>query len=247
MKITNIGSRGTLFTFYDLEMPTNVYVINTMDTYFIVDTYLGEDPMVAIEDYLIEHFGNKKKIVINTHSDWDHIWGNSYFEDNLIISHEKCKEDILKNGEHFLKEHSRLKRGFRKLVVPNMTFKEKITFSEGIEVFHSPGHSVDSISIFDRVDNVLYAGDNIEYPIPFIQFEDIKGYIDTLRKYLELDADIFIGGHTEVENADIVKSNKNYLEKLLWGNSIDIEDDYVKVVHESNSKFLDSINSNDER
>ena len=238
MQIANIGSRGILFTFYDLKMPTNVYVINTEDTYFIIDTYLGEEPMIAIVDYLTNEYGDKKKIIVNTHSDWDHIWGNSYFEDNMIIGHVKCVIDIVENGEVALKEYADLKRGFVKLVPPNTILKGNMEFDEGVEIFYSPGHSEDSISVLDKVDSVIYAGDNIEFPIPYIQHDDIAIYLETLKTYEDINADIYIGGHTGIENIEIVKSNLEYLEILINDEEFRAVDEEVASIHNHNINFL---------
>jgi cyclase len=87
MEIKKVGRRGTLFTFYDLGIPTNVYVINAKQYVYILDTYLGPDIMKMINQYIKEQYGNKQVIVVNSHSHWDHVWGNSFFSPTIIISH----------------------------------------------------------------------------------------------------------------------------------------------------------------
>lgn len=239
MGIRKIGNRGLLFTYDDLGIPTNIYVIVTENKYFIIDTYLGEDIVREIDRYLKDNYGIKENIVINTHSDWDHIWGNSYFANDTIIAHRYCREDIIKNGEYYLEKYSEYKRGFKYLALPNIIFEEKIIFpEEHIEIFYSKGHSLDSISIYDSEERILYGGDNIEKPIPHIQSKDIKSYIETLDNYLKMEIDIVLGGHILVEDKSIIVENKLYLENIYNVIDMQIIDGKYSEIHDNNMKFL---------
>lgn len=240
MEIKRVCKRGFLFTYYDLGIPTNIYVIVGNDRYFIIDSYLGLEPMKEVDEFLQREFGEKDRIIINTHSDWDHIWGNAYFKKDIIISHSLCREDILLNGNYYLNKYKNFKRGVDKLKLPNLTFEDRLIFTEeAIEIFYSPGHSPDSISIYDRKDKVLYVGDNVERPIPHIQSKDIKTYIETLKKYLEFDIDSLLGGHTLIENKELVLENIDYLEDLLYKRKIEnIDEEFLKIYKE-NLEFLE--------
>ena len=175
MEIKEVASRGILFTFYDIGMATNVYNIVGRDYFFIVDSYLGPKTMEKVDRYLRNRFGDKKYIVINTHSDWDHIWGNIFFEGGKIIGHRDIAKNILVDGEKYLEKYSKYKRGEVKLLLPNILFDGELEFlDEDIYIFTSKGHTDDSISVVDRRDRVLLAGDNIEGPIPYLQSRDLS-------------------------------------------------------------------------
>jgi glyoxylase-like metal-dependent hydrolase (beta-lactamase superfamily II) len=211
-----VGNRGTLFQFDDIEMITNVYVINGMNFVFVIDTYLGPSIMEKIDLYIKDQFGNKPIFVINTHHDWDHIWGNCYFKSSLIIGHNLCVKNIKETGLKTLEEFKKYIKGNVILTYPNVTFESKIKFEdEGIEIYHTPGHTNDSISIIDYHDKVLFAGDNVEEPKPYLNKENAEQYIKTLEEYLKLDVDIIIGGHTNVCNKSLIRKNIEYAQKLL--------------------------------
>ena len=111
MEIKKIGNRGTLFTFFDLGMPTNVYVINGSQKVYIIDTYLGPDSMKEIQTYIDREYGNKQLIIVNTHNHWDHVWGNCFFSSEPIIAHKLCKDLMINYGKEALDEQKDYVRG----------------------------------------------------------------------------------------------------------------------------------------
>lgn len=196
-------------------MVTNVYVINGNKHIFIIDTYLGPDIMKQVNDYIISNFGNKPIVVINTHSDFDHVWGNCLYKESLIIAHTKCLEYMKKHGLEQFELYPNLIRGDVVLTYPNITIDKYIRFEEDeVELYHTPGHSDDSISIIDCFDKVLFAGDNIEEPYPFVEKDNVPKYIKTLEKYLTLDVNIVIGGHSSISNKDLIRNNIEYAKRI---------------------------------
>lgn len=209
-----VGSRGTLFTFTDAFL-TNVYVINGEKNVYIIDTYLGPDVMKSVNKYIAQNFGKKPVIVINTHHHWDHVWGNSVYASHTIIAHELCVKNMKETGEKVLKEQGHYQIGKVKQTYPNVTFDHRLYFEEDeVLIYHTPGHTDDSISIIDLHDKVLYAGDNIEDPKPMVDKKEVDQYIQTLEDYLELDVDYVIGGHSNCEDKKIIISNLEYVKSL---------------------------------
>ncbi|MCO5387088.1 MAG: hypothetical protein NHB14_16405 [Desulfosporosinus sp.] len=51
--------------------------------------------MNTIKEYLLNQIVSKELLVFNSHSDWDHIWGNCVFESAEVIGHEKAKKNFL--------------------------------------------------------------------------------------------------------------------------------------------------------
>jgi len=239
MEIKKVGSRGTLFTFYDLGIPTNVYVINAKKHVYILDTYLGPDIMKLINQYINERYGNKQVIVVNSHSHWDHVWGNNFFSSNIIISHELCKKYMEQDGLEALEEYKEYKKGNVALAYPNLTFTDKICFEEDkVLIYYTPGHTDDEISIIDLEDKVLFAGDNLERPIPYLISKDISQYIKTLEDYLSIDVQIIIGGHTNCEDKNLIQDNLDYVKKVLIGNTAEFEKGEYAQYHKTNMEGL---------
>lgn len=219
MHVQKIGKRGLVFSFENdyIGDTTNVYVINTEETIFVCDTFLGPDSMEKVVNHeeLKEDFKKKRIIVFNSHFDWDHVWGNSFFKDELIISHEKCKENLIKNGEEDLEKHGKQKEGEDELVIPKLTFGDKLVFEkEGVKFFHSPGHTSGSSSCYDSYDQVLFVGDNLEKPIPYLNVAPIDDYLVSLKKYTTLKVKHIIPGHGEIAASELLEKNLTYLEEV---------------------------------
>ncbi|MCG3260637.1 MAG: MBL fold metallo-hydrolase [Candidatus Heimdallarchaeota archaeon] len=216
MKVQKVGSRGYVFTFED-PYKLNIYVINGEEHIFICDTGFGSDSVNAILDYLRTlDIHSKPFIVFNSHADYDHVWGNHVFKESEIIAHELSPEIFQKEGEEILEIYGEHKRGEVILTPPNRLFKEKIVFKiEGVEFYHSPGHTLESSSCFDHKEKVLFVGDNIESPFPYINFLNLENYCDSLREYLSRNAKVIISGHDEVMfDESLILKNLQYLETI---------------------------------
>jgi glyoxylase-like metal-dependent hydrolase (beta-lactamase superfamily II) len=239
MKIREIGKRGTLFTFDDLNgFETNCYLINCEKYIFVVDTFLGPQSMEGIKDYIESKLQSKPVIVFNSHFHFDHIWGNCAFKGSIIISHDGCRKlmEEYSNGE--LEEYGKYKKGEVNIVYPNLTFTDKLIFEEeGIEFFHTPGHSDDSASFIDRVDRVLFVGDNIESPIPYLCTEDLDRYIATLESYCKTDVEFIVCGHCDGNRA-LVERNLDYVKKFKDRNVREFEEGECSEIHRVNLQTL---------
>lgn len=239
MNIKKVRNRGILFTFHDLGIPTNVYAINGERYIYIIDTYLGPDIMKLVNQHIEGLFGSKPIIVVNTHSHWDHVWGNCLYSSSLTIAHEKCKKYIQQDGAKELEKYGSYQKGEVIIRCPNLTFTDKVFFEEDkVLIYYTPGHTDDGISVLDMEDRVLFAGDNLERPIPYLIYKDLNQYRNTLENYLEVDADIIIGGHTDCENKDLIRDNLDYVEKVISGETIEIKSKEFEEYHKVNMDWL---------
>lgn len=232
MNIEKIGSRGLLFSFED-PYYTNVHVILGDNHVFVLDTFLGNDSMKIVQNIIAEEgYASKSIVVFNSHADYDHYWGNGAFKDASIVGHEHCKVRVLAEGEASLVKYADHQRGEIELIPPNRTFQETLTFEdEGVKFFHTPGHTLDSSSCFDERDGVLFVGDNVESPIPYLNHVNFAQYIRSLESYLELEWKFIIAGHDPLlEKPDLVKQNIDYLQKFRdW--SLDLDSFSVPELH----------------
>lgn len=237
MVIKEVGKRGVSFTFED---NITIYLINTDNRMFLCDTHLGPLSMEYIKQYISACTGEKDLIIFNSHSDWDHIWGNCAFDDALILGHETCRNRMQERGEYDLERYSKNVKGTVKLKLPDLTFDSKITFEEEhIEFIYAPGHTIDSSVCFDRKDSVLFVGDLVENPIPYLSYIDLAGYIKTLEFIREFPADIKICAHSGIIDGEIINKNISYIENILHGRSVEVEDSReFEYVHTYNVKNM---------
>ena len=102
--------------------------------------------------------------------------------------------------------------------LPNLTMYDRISFEDdGIDIFHTPGHSQDCISVYSRSDRILNVGDNIgdtmENIIPEIE-TDLEIFNKTLADYCKLNASLVVSGHNELTDSGVFKRIKSEIEIL---------------------------------
>ncbi len=107
-------------------------------------------------------------------------------------------------------------RGRVLLTPPNLVFTDHLIFpEEEVEFFWSPGHTTDSASCVDHVDQVLIAGDNIEGPIPYLRGPNFEQYNATLKKYVGLRPRYIVTGHDRIQtDMSLLTSNQRYIMSL---------------------------------
>jgi len=202
MQITKLTNRNTMFTTAEnAEGDVHMGVIMGKKHNFIIDTGIGGDCAKAMLDFI----GNDDKpiVVINTHHDWDHVWGNWVFENCEIVAHRLCHELMDKNFEADMtraKANGAYNLGEVKKCLPNRLFDDVLGFPEdGITIVHTPGHTPDCICIYDTVDKVLWVGDTCSFDEDGAIYEgdedDYDGFkhlVDTVKQF---DVELCVTGH----------------------------------------------------
>jgi glyoxylase-like metal-dependent hydrolase (beta-lactamase superfamily II) len=217
MKIEKVKNRSILFTKSSEEgWNLNVHLIIGEKYNYIIDTGVGSSHLVSIMEYIKND--NKNIIVINTHHHWDHIFGNSFFKAGIIVAHKLCKEMIEHNWDDMSKKHKEYIKYNEEMYLPNLLFEHELCFEEDkIRIIHTPGHTVDSISVVDELDKVINVGDNlgdsVEELIPSIYCEKEK-YINTLLRYSQMDFDTCISGHNIVMKRGVIDEILKDISKI---------------------------------
>ena len=143
------------------------------------------------------------------------------------------------DGVEKLEKYKDYKKGRIILTYPNLTFTDKICFEEdNILIYHTPGHTDDEISIIDLDDKVLFAGDNLERPIPYLMSKNLDKYIKTLEDYIKLDVQVVIGGHTACEDKGLIYDNLDYVKKVLMKSTAEFEKGKFAQYHKTNMQWL---------
>lgn len=233
--VEKISENSKAYIFDELkDYLTNVFVIEKNNRVYIIDTFCGDGYMRPI----LKSLGNKEIVVINTHFHWDHVLGNCCFDGCKIISHEKCRKLLDECWESHLNQNEKYVLGAANKKLPNMTFDSEIYFEDDeIEIFYSPGHSEDSISIYDGQEEILYVGDNLEKPIIYLQSNDIEAYIKTLEKYLEYNSKKIMAAHTLNLTEKDILGTIEYLKGLRDGKKFNFKSEYENKVHKENLKY----------
>ncbi|MGQ9815699.1 MAG: MBL fold metallo-hydrolase [Candidatus Roseilinea sp.] len=163
------------------------------------------------------------RYVIYTQHQGDHTYGAFLFPKAEVIAHAACREILIEKGDKALEIARQQSRELEiiRLRLPTITFTSGVFAlklpGKTLEIFPSPGHTVDSVSVILQEEKILFAGDTI-MAIPTIG----DGNIDQLRASIEtvsaMPLECIVQGHGEIilrgEIKDTLRRSLNYLDNL---------------------------------
>jgi len=158
--------------------PLNMYLLLGSHTVLLLDTGCGLYPLRPIVKSLI---GERKLIVFNTHTHWDHILGNNEFGE--VYVHENEAHVVSKSYDlSFLKDSPNeiVKRyGEQNFLIPPSKIinilRDEDVFDLGekeVKVIHCPGHSPGSICLLTNTGE-LFTSDVAYYGDTFLPKRDL--------------------------------------------------------------------------
>lgn len=188
----------------------------------VVDTLMPQETL-RMREYIENKLKLSVRYVINTHHHADHCWGNCFFPGATIIAHERCRQMLVDRAPSALEVARQDDPLYKQLniVPPQITFQDGIfrlrVGKKNLQLFASPGHSDDGISVLVEEDRILFTGDAF-MPVPFIVEGDLDQYISTAQSFVDLGLENIIQGHGEIilrgEIEDKVKENITYLKAI---------------------------------
>jgi glyoxylase-like metal-dependent hydrolase (beta-lactamase superfamily II) len=219
MKICKITNRHILFTVPEKGGLINLGLILGKNHNFIIDTGMGANSVNPILGYLDED--DKPIIVVNTHHDIDHVLGNYTLKNHTIISHILCRElmndeNWINKFQEYISENQEYIDGEMIKYLPNLIFDSSICFPEdNITIFHTPGHTKDSISVYDYLEKALYVGDNfgISEDTAYLWGENIIANTKVVESYALYDVELCIPSHSEPYKGNVNKLLEVALQK----------------------------------
>ncbi len=208
MKPVKITPRNIMFTQpmggdYNFDLNTGLILGKRFN--FVIDTGLGSRSVSPVLEYL--HGNYKPVVVVNTHYHWDHVWGNWMFKNSVIVSHTKGRELMEKYWDEDLAKNKDAIDGEVYKCLPNLLFDDCMCFpDDGVKIFYTPGHSADCVSVYDEVDKVLYAGDNVGDTegeiVPYIATGK-ETFRETIEIYKTYDFNVCVSGHNKPQGKEI--------------------------------------------
>lgn len=236
-----LNSTTTIFNYDDIKgYETCVVLINKPNRFYLIDTFCGPDSMIPILEEISKE-PDKEVVVINTHFHWDHIWGNCAFAGCTIVASEKTYSRMDSSFDDQYRKNMIYKKGDVVKVLPNKTFDDTIIYpDDGIDVFYSPGHTCDSISIYDKETKTLYVGDNVEKPLIYVEDKALERYIETLGKYKAMYPSVIVGAHTIHLTVQDIDRTIAYLEDIRNGISRHFDEESTNQLHAMNLAFIRS-------
>ena len=188
----------------------------------------------------VKHLTDKPiEYVIDTHSHWDHAWGNEEFPNATIVAHENARSEML---------DVEWNRQWREKVVaandpwseeaklvnitpPDLTFQDTMSLHFGgreIQLLYlGKAHTSGDVFIHLPAEKLLFTGDVAQDGgIPYLGDSYPIDWLDTDDRLVEVDADRFVSGHGPIGEHSALIEARDFIHELI-GNvqeSIDINE-----------------------
>ncbi|MCI5077126.1 MBL fold metallo-hydrolase [Oricola sp.] len=178
--------------------------------------------------------GDKIDILVNTHADGDHTFGNQLVEGARIIGTEGTVSDfdrfdpkmlaaVMADPGKFGASGEFMAECFRPfdfdnivLTPPTETFKDKMTIQVGhktVELLEvGPAHSLGDALIYVPDDKVVYTGDILfNEGTPIAWYGPVVRWVNACNTILDMDVDVVVAGHGPIATKEDVVRMRDYL------------------------------------
>jgi glyoxylase-like metal-dependent hydrolase (beta-lactamase superfamily II) len=202
------------------------FVLTTQRYLVVIDTTSLPSLSAGILDLVRADLAERRLLVVNTHADYDHAWGNATFADDgphpaPIIASRLARERLL--GQESRDRLDRMRQqdaAFEgvTLVAPTLTFAGDFHIDGGdltVQLLATPGHTPDHVSIWIPELRLVLAGDAAEYPFPWIDTPaEVPILRESLRRLSALDPFMVLPCHGETTTPDLLTRNLAYFDEL---------------------------------
>lgn len=182
-----------------------------------------------IED--IRYVTNKPiQYVVDTHSHWDHSWGNEEFPEATIIGHNNCYSEMLDvewNDNWRQKVVSANERWSQEAAIvnitpPNLTFETSMQLYFGGReinlIYLGKAHTSGDIFIHIPKENILFTGDVAQHKsVPYFGDCYPEDWTETDDKLLTLTVERFVAGHGQIGNYETLIEARDFMHLLVMG------------------------------
>ena len=177
------------------------------------------------------------RYVIDTHSHWDHSWGNEEFPDSTIIGHANCRAEMLdlearewwmnrvvSSGESWSEEAKTVN-----VTPPNLTFDEKMSLyfaGRRIDLLYlGRAHTSGDVFIHLPDDRLLFTGDVAQDGgVPFMLDGYLEDWVGTDTRLTDLDCERFMAGHGPIGEPPALLEARDFIATLVEGTRAAIAD-----------------------
>src|SRR5581483_7943869 len=170
-ELPNGGWDDRIHVFRSRDDEVDTFAVVTARSLIMIDTASVPEVSAGIVELLRPALVGRELLVVNTHADYDHAWGNATFALDgpfpaPIIGHELARERLLgEDSRKSLTAKTAQDSAFAsvRLVPPTLTFATGLRIHGGdltLELLPTPGHAEDHVSIWIPELRVLLAGDS---------------------------------------------------------------------------------------
>ncbi|MCB8943292.1 MAG: MBL fold metallo-hydrolase [Ardenticatenaceae bacterium] len=202
----------------------DTFIITTQRYVVVVDTMINAVTGRKLLEVAQERMENGRQLlVINTHADYDHSWGNMAFA-NVPIIGSKLSVPIFQEPavQKSLKQRQEREPdvfGEVFFVPPTVQVDGRLYLDGGdltLEFFPTPGHTVDHYALYIPEINTLLAADAAEVPYPMARTVDgLSAMRQSLAELAAMKAETVLYCHAPVTiGSQLLHDNIAYFDKL---------------------------------
>jgi len=205
----------------------DTFVLLTRRYAVVVDTMSTPEEMTAVMGLVRDDLAGRQVLVVNTHADYDHAWGNAVFAtpDGAypapIIAHRRVAERLRDpETERYLRQRQQVEPRFAavRLIPPTVIFSDRLRIDGGdltLELIPTPGHTDDHVAVWIPELRLLLAGDAAEQPIPYVNApSDLPALRASIRLLVALDPATVIPCHGGTTDPGLLARNLAYFDLL---------------------------------
>jgi glyoxylase-like metal-dependent hydrolase (beta-lactamase superfamily II) len=207
----------------------DTFIVATRRYVILVDTLINPQTVQTMLSFARAYLDECQLLVINTHADYDHAWGNQLFAGPAaafpapIIASRLCAEQFrLPGATTSLKERQANEPDIFGPVIltpPTLLFEERLIIDGGdltLELFATPGHTPDHISIYIPEIRTILAADAAELPFPFaLTVEGLPLMRRSLARLAALNPAVALYCHAPVTmGPQLLHDNIAYFDKV---------------------------------
>lgn len=203
---------------------------------------IGDDSVLVIDSLRVPSFGRDLikdvkhltdkpiQYVVDTHSHWDHSWGNEEFPDSTIIGHTNCRTEMLDlEAREWWMERvvsandpwSEEAKGVR-ITPPDLTFDTSMSLYFGGRqvdlVYLGRAHTSGDIFIHLPEEKLLFTGDVAQDGgVPFMLDGYAKDWVETDSRLAELPVERFMAGHGPIGEQSAILEARDFIHTMVGG------------------------------
>jgi glyoxylase-like metal-dependent hydrolase (beta-lactamase superfamily II) len=204
----------------DLYAQVTAGVVLTSEGAVVIDTLLYPEETRLIKRFVENRLNTSVCYVINTHFHADHTTGTCFFEGARVVAHVQCRHLLDTRGRESLAESQQMTGELKdiQLVLPDMVFEggalNLYVGNKNFQLWHTPGHSPDSIVCLVKEDRVLFAADTL-MPLPYFVGGSYDDFLTSLEGLRNGNFENVVQGHGEIilrgEIEEKIESDIEYL------------------------------------
>jgi glyoxylase-like metal-dependent hydrolase (beta-lactamase superfamily II) len=204
----------------------DAFALVTQDYVVFIDTLSTPALARAMIAAMHEPLATRQPLVINTHADYDHCWGNAAFAVDGILpapiyGHALAATRMESTERHqflrHMQQHNPIFDEVR-LIAPTRLITTQATLNCGnisLVLLPTPGHRPDHLAVWLPDIRHLIAGDAAGSPFPYVpEASDLPLLVDSLRQLDALQAQVVLPCHGSTTDGDLIGRNLRYFSTI---------------------------------